>query len=679
MLIHANKRWPDAVTTNLWPYAIRMANDSINATPWPSDPQKRSPIELFTATRVADNPKHWHHFGCPVYVLDDEVQQNRRPKGGKWAERARIGLYLGRSPQHSRNVALVLNIQTARVSPQFHIKVDSMFHTTRNTTRQERTKSTWQEAAGFISDHSTRAKEKDQDKTEPKTSPPPVEFKRMHPPEGASEALPQGSPTPPEEAADADPGSTNATEAQCEIFSLPAMFPVPNEDLLAMKASSDPDTMYLHEAMKQPDREEFMKAMRKEIDAQLDTKTLVLRHISEVPKGATVLPAVWQMKRKRHILTREVYKWKARLNIDGSKMVYKRDYDQTYAPVVSWYAIRLLLVLTIIHGWHTVQLDYVLAFTQAPVDRDLYMHIPKGFQIDGAKKGEYVLQVKRNVYGQKQAGRVWNKYLVKGLKELGFTQSSVDESVFFKGRMIYILYTDDSILAGPDKSEINRTISEMKRKFNMTEEGSLEDFLGINIKRNTDGSIHLSQPHLIDQILQQLHFRESTKEKETPMKSSTLLSRHNESADFDGSFNYRSLIGKLNYLERGTRPDISYAVHQCARFSNDPKKEHGDAIRWIARYLKGTRDKGMILKPDLSKSFEVFVDADFSGNWDRKIASEDPDTARSRHGYIITYAGCPIMWKSQLQTEIALSSTESEYTGLSYALREAIPIMELLK
>ena len=55
------------------------------------------------------------------------------------------------------------------------------------------------------------------------------------------------------------------------------------------------------------------------------------------------------------------------------------------------------------------------------------------------------------------------------------------------------------------------------------------------------------------------------------------------------------------------------------------------------------------------------------------------DTAQSRHGYIIMFAGCPIVWKSQLQTEIALSSMESEYTGLSYALRDTIPVMNLLK
>ena len=86
----------------------------------------------------------------------------------------------------------------------------------------------------------------------------------------------------------------------------------------------------------------------------------------------------------------------------------------------------------------------------------------------------------------------------------------------------------------------------------------------------------------------------------------------------------------------------------------------------------------MIFKPDTSRGLEVNVDADFAGNWDPKAPEGDRDTARSRHGYIISYHGCPILWKSQLQTEIALSSTESEYTGLSYALRDAIPLIQLL-
>ena len=71
------------------------------------------------------------------------------------------------------------------------------------------------------------------------------------------------------------------------------------------------------------------------MDAQLEGKVLELSHINDVPKNVTLLPAVWQMKRKSHIKTRKVYKWTAQLNIDGSRMVHKRDYDQTYAPVAS--------------------------------------------------------------------------------------------------------------------------------------------------------------------------------------------------------------------------------------------------------------------------------------------------------------------------------------------------------
>ena len=101
-------------------------------------------------------------------------------------------------------------------------------------------------------------------------------------------------------------------------------------------------------------------------------------------------------------------------------------------------------------------------------------------------------------------------------------------------------------------------------------------------------------------------------------------------------------------------------------------------ICWLGRYLKATRDKGTIIRPKKGKGLELYVDADFSGSWDPK-ESWDQETARSRHGYIVKYDDCPLLWKSQMQTEIALSSTESEYTGLSYGLREVIPIIGLMK
>ena len=92
----------------------------------------------------------------------------------------------------------------------------------------------------------------------------------------------------------------------------------------------------------------------------------------------------------------------------------------------------------------------------------------------------------------------------------------------------------------------------------------------------------------------------------------------------------------------------------------------------------GMHNKGMIFRPDPTKDLKVYVNANFAGNRDPK-ESLDHDRARSRHGYIIMYKGCPILWKSQLQGGITLSSTKSEYTGLSYALQEVNPIMQLLK
>lgn len=269
---------------------------------------------------------------------------------------------------------------------------------------------------------------------------------------------------------------------------------------------------------------------------------------------------------------------------------------------------------------------------------------------------------------------MWNQYLVRKLvSDLGFQQSAVDECVFYRGSTLYVLYTDDSLLAGPDKNEIDQIIDELQKKAKLaiTVEGDLADFLGVNIDRRPDGTIHLSQPHLIDQILEDLRLKATTnvKSRSTPAASSKLLTRHTDSEPFDNSFNYRSVIGKLKYLEKATRSDIAYAVHQCARFVSDPKKEHGDAVRWLGRYLLGTRDKGTIMKPIMDKDLEVFVNASFCGDWDPKEAATDRDTARLRHGYIIKYAGCPLLWKSQLQTEVALSSTESEYTGPSKQIK----------
>ena len=374
-----------------------------------------------------------------------------------------------------------------------------------------------------------------------------------------------------------------------ELFSLATMFPVddtmdqPHSAFYCYKAAdSDPDTMYHHQAMQQPDREQFRKAMQKEMDDQMADGNFELVQRDKIPIGTKIFPAAWQMRRKRDIKTQEVKKWKARLNFDGSQMRRGEHYNQSYAPVASWGSIRLALAIATANNWASTQVDYVMAFPQAPSERDVYMEIPRGYDLGkGKSKMDYALLLHGNVYGQKQAARVWYKYLESRLvQRAGFTKSKVDDCIFYKGNVMYVLYTDDSVLFGPTQKEIDNCIQDIQAAgLKITLEGDIKDFLGVNIEQKSDGTTTFSQPHLIDKVLKALCLNDAkTTTKDTPAPSSKLLSRHTKSKAFDKSFQYRSVIGMLNYLDAGSHSDIAYATHQCARFAADPKVEHGKAV-----------------------------------------------------------------------------------------------------
>jgi Reverse transcriptase (RNA-dependent DNA polymerase) len=332
------------------------------------------------------------------------------------------------------------------------------------------------------------------------------------------------------------------------------------------------------------------------------------------------------------------------------------------------------------YGWVTRQLDFVLTFPQAPVETDLYMEIPRGFLING-DKSQYVLKLVNNLYdGQKQAGRVWYKYLSNGLCEkLGFQQSKHDPCIFWRDSTIIVVYTDDTIVTGPVQEEVDKAIADIAGEFTITNEPNVSDFLGVKINRDNEKKQYtLTQPHLIQSILDDLGLKDNSKSRDVPALSSKILQCHEDKPPHDGAWHYRSVIGKLNYLEKCSRPDIAYAVHQCARFAHNPRTEHTKAVKLIGRYLKTTADKGIICTPN-GDSFTCYADADFAGLWDATTAEKDSSTACSRSGYVILHNNCPIVWASWLQTEIAMSSTESEYISLSQSLREVLPLMELAR
>ena len=193
--------------------------------------------------------------------------------------------------------------------------------------------------------------------------------------------------------------------------------------------------------------------------------------------------------------------------------------------------------------------------------------------------------------------------------------------------------------------------------------------------RPAKGTIKLNQPALTKRIIDSLHLTDQ-RVHDTP--ADKILYRDHDGPARKTDFHYRSMIGQLNYLTASTRPDILVATHQCARFSNDPRQSHEVAVKRIVRYLKRTKDEGILLRPDRSKGFECYVDADYCGGYMHADAL-DPTSCLSRSGYVITYANCPIIWASKMQTTIALSTTEAEYVALSTALRDVIYLINLTK
>ena len=363
------------------------------------------------------------------------------------------------------------------------------------------------------------------------------------------------------------------------------------------------------------------------------------------------------------------------------------NYWETYSPVVNMLSVRLILAIAHIHKLDSKSIDFVLAFPQAELDVDIWMELPRAFvpEDDPENKRAYVLKLKKNLYGLKQASFNWFDKLKTGLVDRGFKPSQIDPCLYFKKGMIVLTYVDDCIIVGTEMKKIDSFVESMKNgkeNFDLTDEGDIDKFLGIEIDHLDEKRFEMKQPYLIERICLTLGLLDNEWEATTNTKKSP-VGKPVLNKDLNGKprklkWKYRTAVGMISYLQGNTRPDISMACHQTARFCIDPKLSHEQAIMRIGRYLLGTKDRGIIYEPDPKKGLECYVDADFAGGWSL-ADSDDADNVMSRTGYVLFYAGCPIYWVSKLQTEIALSTAESEYIALSSALREVIPLMRLME
>jgi hypothetical protein len=382
------------------------------------------------------------------------------------------------------------------------------------------------------------------------------------------------------------------------------------------------------------------------------------------------------MKRKRNPIG-EILKWKARLCAGGHKSLAFINYWSTYSPVVSWNTVRLMIIMALVNGWHMQSIDFVLAFPQAPIKTDIYMkppRVPPNFEIPDlpsfTDRFTHVYKLLRNLYGLKDAGKTWHEFLKKGLLKRQWEVSDIYGCLFTKDGIMLVVYVDDAILISPSKALISKEIASIQEDYDLTDDGELQDYLGTRFDRKPDGSLELTQPKMIDRVLRIVGLDpDSTRTKlhDTPAASDRLLDNDPNGKPGEQSWNYRSAVGCLSYLQAMIRPNTTMPVQQCTRFCNEPKRDHEEAVKRICRYLLKTKDQGLILKPDKSRGLECFVDADWAGSW-RDRSSNGPLSSHSRTGYVIKYAGCPIIWASKMQPLIALSTTEAEYIALSSAL-----------
>jgi hypothetical protein len=801
MLAHGQHLWPEVVTKSFWPFAYKAACRSRNK--FNLDDDGLSPEEKMSGIQVRQELKNEHTLFCPVYVLNGKLQSGI---GGipKWNPRSNAGVFLGHSPEHASNVALVLNLATGLVSPQYHVVFDDSFSTV-DFIRSRQEPSNWETLCKYHSENFTmdaavaapsasdtltqeiesamldvaneepdshipvpsNQSEMENGALDPISIPPegdgddltvfdtaaddfvipfddadPLEFptdSAASASEGVSERVnpampPEGDvadPPPPEDDRRRssrirkptyrmlDPANASLKNA---LGYIAAWFSqgTPTNPYVAFKATMTDrirthqakllhydtavelnvdgsfnnlhplslaaqtvgnDVYYFHQAMQQDDRDDFIQAMIKELQDHQENGHWKLVRRSEIGK-ATTIKAIWSFKRKRRP-DGSILKHKARLCAHGGMQVHGENYWDTYAPVVNWISIRMMLTIAVIHKMYTTSIDFTLAFPQADTDVTIYMEVPIGCEVP---EGDFVCKLIKNLYGLKQAARTWFEYLRDSLTEhedtggFGFKQSLVDPCIFYKDGVTLITWVDDCLIFARKKELADKVIEELKGKFTLTEDEDVSAYLGILMKIDEENeTVEMTQPFLIQRIIDLLG--DAVKDaniKDTPSVYKEILTKDEHGPERKQDWSYRSAIGMLNYLAATTRPDCLFAVHQCARFSSNPKLSHERAVKRIIRYLKGTKDKGIILKPNPSEGVKCYVDADFAGGYSSE-SCEDPVGVFSRTGYVIFYYGCPIVWISKLQSEISLSTVEAEYIALSQSMRDVIPLIDLIR
>ena len=236
----------------------------------------------------------------------------------------------------------------------------------------------------------------------------------------------------------------------------------------AETVTADP-TSY-KEAMESSKAARWRKAMDEEYNAHVSNGTWSL---CELPAGANVIKGRWVYKTKLNEFGEEV-RDKARWVAKGYSQVPGLDFFETFAPVAKLGSIRTVLAIAATKDWELHQMDVFTAFLQSPVDEEIYVEQPHGYEKYGANGKVLVCKVHKSLYGLRQAPRNWHKVIDNCFREYGLTPSGADPCVYVMIKcngdiLVLILYVDDLLIAGTNAEVVNRFKRDIAKKFKMTD------------------------------------------------------------------------------------------------------------------------------------------------------------------------------------------------------------------
>uniref|UniRef100_A0A8R7R9K4 Reverse transcriptase Ty1/copia-type domain-containing protein n=1 Tax=Triticum urartu TaxID=4572 RepID=A0A8R7R9K4_TRIUA len=287
-------------------------------------------------------------------------------------------------------------------------------------------------------------------------------------------------------------------------------------------------------------------------------------------------------------------------------------------------------------------------------------------------KLSHICRLDRSLYGLKQAPRAWYSRLSAKLQQLGFTPSKSDKSLFIYNKSntsIFVpIYVDDIIVTSSSNEAVKALLSDLNSEFALKDLGDLHFFLGIEVKRNREGGLHLSQEKYATDLLSRVVLQ-GCKPSPTPLSSSEKLSlAEGELLNQEDGTKYRSLVGALQYLTL-TRPDISFAVNKVCQYLHAPTTAHWTAAKRILRYVRHTLSVWLTFSKSSSTLVSAFSDSGWAGCLDDR---------RSTGGFAVFFGPNLISWCAKKHATVSRSSTEAEYKALANATAE-IWVKSMLK